>query len=111
MSGVTGRPRVLLRVFLDEGDKHGGHPLGELLVLRAREAGLAGATLLRGPLGFGRGARLHTAKILRLADDLPLVLEIVDAEEPVRAFVAAEAALLSDCLVTLEKVTVLKPGS
>ncbi len=100
-------PRVLLRIFLDEGDKHEGRPLGELLVLRAREAGLAGATLLRGPLGFGRGARLHTAKILRLADDLPLVLEIVDAEEPVRAFVAAEARLLSRCLVTLERVTVL----
>lgn len=104
---MSDEPRALLRIFLDEGDKHEGRPLGELLVLRARDAGLAGATLLRGPLGFGRGARLHTAKILRLADDLPLVLEIVDAEEPVRAFVAAEARLLSRCLVTLERVTVL----
>ena len=100
--------RALLRIFLDEGDKHEGHPLGELLVLRARDQGLAGATVLRGPLGFGKGAYLHTAKILRLSDALPLVLEIVDSEERIRAFVASEAGLLAGSLVTLEKVTVLR---
>ncbi len=106
---MSDEPRALLRIFLDEGDKHEGHPLGELLVLRARKAGLAGATMLRGPLGFGRGTHLHTAKILRLADDLPLVLEIVDTEQRIRQFVAAEASLLAGSLVTLERVTVLRP--
>ena len=100
--------QALLRIFLDEGDKHEGHPLCELLVLRARDQGLAGATVLRGPLGFGKGAHLHTAKILRLAGDLPMVLEIVDSEERIRAFVETEAGLLEGSLVTLEKVTVFR---
>ena len=71
---------LLLRIFIGESDRHDGRPLYEAIVLKAREMGLAGATVLRGPMGYGRSSRLHTAKILRLSEDLPLVIEIVDAE-------------------------------
>ena len=71
---------MLLRIFIGESDRHGGHPLYEAIVLKAREAGLAGATVLRSPMGFGATSRLHTAKILRLSDDLPLSLRITAAE-------------------------------
>ena len=108
MSGPT--QGVLLRIFLGEEDRAEGRPLYETLVLKAREAGLAGATVLRGPLGFGHASRLHTAKILRLSADLPVVVEIVDAEDKVRGFLDTIEPLVPSGLVTLEKVTVLRYG-
>ena len=77
---------VLLRIFIGESDRYGHRPLYEAIVLRARELQLAGATVLRGPMGFGKSSHLHTAKILRLSMDLPMVIEIVDSEEKVNAF-------------------------
>lgn len=101
---------VLLRVFTGENDKHQGKPLYEAIVLAARSAHLAGATVLRGPMGFGHSSRLHTAKILRLSEDLPLVIEIVDSEEKINAFLPALDAMMGSGLVTLEKVKVLRYG-
>jgi PII-like signaling protein len=100
----------LLRIFIGEDDKADGKPLYEAIVLRARQARLAGATVLRGPLGFGRSSRLHTAKILRLSQDLPIVIEIVDAEDKIQAFLPQLRQLTGSCLVTLEKVTVIHYG-
>jgi PII-like signaling protein len=100
----------LLRIFIGEDDRADGKPLYEAIVLRAREAHLAGATVLRGPLGFGRSSRLHTAKILRLSGDLPVVIEIVDTEEKIKAFLPALETLTQSCLITLEKVTVIRYG-
>ncbi|HVZ91339.1 MAG TPA: DUF190 domain-containing protein [Rhizomicrobium sp.] len=102
---------VLLRVFLGESDRHDRRPLYEAIVLKAREAGLAGATVIRGPMGFGHSSRLHTAKILRLSEDLPLVIEIVDSEEKINGFLPALDALMGSGLVTIEKVKVLRYGS
>ncbi len=101
----------LLRIYLGESDQFHGQPLYEVLVERARLAGLAGATVLRGPLGFGRSARLHTAKILRLADDLPLVLEIIDEPGRIASYLEANRSLLADVLVTLENVEVVDLSS
>lgn len=101
---------TLLRIFLGEGDRADGRPLYEEIVVKAREAHLAGATVLRGPLGFGRTSRLHTAKILRLSQDLPIVIEIVDTAEKIRAFLPVLDAYPASCLVTLEKVTVVRYG-
>lgn len=102
---------LLLRIFLGERDRAAdGKPLYETLVLKAREAGLAGATVLRGPLGFGHSSVLHTSKILRLSDDLPMVVEIVDAEERIQAFLPVLDTVMASGLVTLEKVTVLRYG-
>ena len=101
---------VLLRVFLGEDDRTDGRPLYEAIVLKAREMHLAGATVLRGPMGFGRTSRLHTTKILRLSEDLPIVVEIVDAEERITAFVEAIEPMMTGGLVTLEKVQVLRYG-
>lgn len=101
---------TLLRIFLGESDRDDGGPLYESLVLRAREMHLAGATVLRGPLGYGQSSRLHTAKILRLSEDLPIVVEIVDAEDRIKGFLAAVEPLLGSVLVTLEKVRVLRYG-
>jgi len=100
----------LLRIFLGESDRYQGQPAYEAIVLKAREMHLAGATVLRGPLGFGRSSRLHTAKILRLSEDLPLVIEIVDAEEKIAAFLPALEPMLGSALVTLETVQVLQYG-
>ena len=97
----------LLRIFIGESDKAGHQPLYEAIVLKAREAGLAGATVLRGVMGFGKNSVLHTAKILRLSADLPMVIEIVDSLEKVKAFLPELDAMISDGLVTLEKVKVL----
>ncbi|HUN46850.1 MAG TPA: DUF190 domain-containing protein, partial [Stellaceae bacterium] len=72
---------TLLRIFLGQDDRHGHQPLYEAIVLKAREQGLAGATVLRGPMGFGHSSMLHTTKVLRLSQDLPIVVEIVDSEE------------------------------
>lgn len=100
---------TLLRIYMGESDREGGHPLHEAVVMAARDAGLAGATVLRGPLGFGRSSRLHSAKILRLSDDLPLVVEIVDFPDRVEPFLERLAALVGDRgLITLEKVRVIK---
>src|SRR5258706_7147057 len=101
------RDAVLLRIFVGESDRHEHHPLYEAIVLKAREAHLAGATVLRGPMGFGKSSRLHTAKILRLSMDLPLVIEIVDSEEKIQAFLPALDPMIGGGLVTLEKVRVV----
>lgn len=101
---------VLLRVFIGEDDRNDGRPLYEAIVLKARELQLAGATVVRGALGFGHSSRLHTTKILRLSDDLPLVIEIVDSEEKINAFLPTLNSLMTSGLVTLEKVRVLQYG-
>ena len=98
---------VLLRIFIGESDRWEHQPLYEALVLKARELHLAGATVLRGPMGFGKASRLHTAKILRLSMDLPLIIEIVDSEEKINSFLPTLDQMLGGGLVTLEKVKVL----
>ena len=101
---------VLLRVYTEEARRSGGRPLYEEIVLRARAAGLGGATVLRGPMGFGSHGKLHTAKIIDLSANLPLVIEIVDTEDKIRAF-AAQLNEIDDLgLMTLEKVEVLRWG-
>jgi PII-like signaling protein len=101
---------VLLRIFVGESDREPGgeRPLYEAIVIRAREAHLAGATVLKGPMGFGRHSRVHAAKLLELSTDLPVVVEIVDAEERVRAFLPTVDDLVTEGLVTLEAVRILK---
>jgi hypothetical protein len=98
----------LLRIFIGESDRWHHQPLYEAIVLKARELGLAGATVLRGPMGFGASSRLHTAKILRLSADLPLVIEIVDTEEKVNLLLPHLDEMVREGLVTLEDVRVLK---
>jgi len=102
---------MLLRIFLGENDQHQGRPLYEAIVLKAREAHLAGATVLRGAMGFGHSSRLHTTKILRLSEDLPLLIEIVDSEEKIRAFLPELDSMMSSGLVTLERVDVVQYGT
>jgi uncharacterized protein len=102
---------MLLRIFMGEDDRADGRPLYEVLVIKAREMQLAGATVLRGPMGFGRSSRLHTAKILRLSEDLPVVVEIVDAEPRIRGFLEAIGPMMKSGLVTLERVEVLRYGN
>ena len=97
----------LLRIFVGESDRHGQRPLYEVIVLKAREQGLAGATVLRGLMGFGKHSVLHTAKILRLSEDLPMVVEIVDSREKIDSFVSLLDEMISDGLVTLERVKVI----
>ncbi len=97
----------LLRIYLGESDRWHHQPLYEAIVLAAREARLAGATVLRGPMGFGKDSRLHTTKVLRLSADLPLVIEIVDSEEKIHAFLPTVEKMFAGGLVTLEKVKVL----
>jgi PII-like signaling protein len=101
---------VLLRIFIGENDRFGSSPLHEAIVLRARELHLAGATVLRGPMGFGKSSRLHTSKILRLSEDLPLVIEIVDSEESINRFLPTLDQMMTSGLITLEKVQVLQYG-
>ncbi len=98
---------MLLRIFIGESDRWKHQPLYEAVVLRAREQHLAGATVLRGPMGFGKSSRLHTAKILRLSVDLPLVIEIVDSEEKIKAFLPLLDEMMKGGLVTLEPVKVI----
>src|SRR5205823_8478918 len=98
---------TLLRIFIGETDRWDHKPLYEAIVLKARETHLAGATVLRGPMGFGKSSRLHTAKILRLSMDLPLVIEIVDSEEKIQAFLPVLDQMMKGGLVTLEKVRVI----
>ena len=102
------RDALLLRIFIGESDHHQHKPLYEVIVLKAREMHLAGATVLRGPMGFGKSSRLHTAKILRLSTDLPLVIEIVDSEEKINAFLPVLDVMIGGGLVTLEKVKVIE---
>lgn len=97
----------LLRVFIGESDRHGGRPLYEVIVERARARGLAGATVLRGTLGFGATSRIHTARILRLSEDLPMVIEIVDEPGRIDEFLAELDELIQEGLVTLEKIDVI----
>src|SRR6187397_2819546 len=99
---------LLLRIFIGEDDHCDGRPLYEAIVLKARELHLAGATVLRGPMGFGHSSRLHTAKILRLSGDLPIVVEIVDSEERIAGFLAALEPMIGSGLVTTEKVQVIQ---
>lgn len=105
------REATLLRIFIGEDDKADGRPLYEAIVLKARELHLAGATVLRGPMGFGHSSRLHTTKILRLSQDLPLVIEIVDSPEKIQAFLPVLDGMMASGLVTLEKVQVLQYGA
>jgi uncharacterized protein len=98
---------TLLRIYIGELDKWHHQPLYEAIVLKAREMGLAGATVLRGPMGFGAHSRLHTAKILRLSEDLPVLIEIVDTEERIKSFLPELDQMVGDGLVTLEKVHVI----
>lgn len=97
----------LLRIFVGESDRDGHRPLYESIVLRAREEGLAGATVLRGMMGFGKHSTLHTAKILRLSEDLPIVVEIVDSLERIERFLPALDAMIKDGLVTLEQIRII----
>jgi len=101
---------LLLRIFIGEDDKFGSSPLYEAIVLKAREQHLAGATVLRGSMGFGASSRLHTTKILRLSEDLPLVIEIVDSEDKINGFLPTLDGMMSSGLITLEKVQVLQYG-
>src|SRR5512142_3531834 len=99
---------VLLRIFLGESDRYEHRPLYEAIVLKAREMHMAGATVLRGPMGYGHSSRLHTTKILRLSEDLPIVIEIVDSPEKVDAFLPVLEPMMGSGLVTLERVQVLR---
>ncbi len=101
------REAKLLRIFVGESDKHKGRPLYEAIVQEARRQGLAGATVLHGAVGFGASSRIHTAKILRLSEDLPMVIEIVDEEEKINAFLPDLDEMIGEGLVTMEKVEVL----
>lgn len=98
---------TLLRIFIGESDRWSHKPLYEAIVLKARELHLAGATVLRGAMGFGKSSRLHTAKILRLSMDLPLVIEIVDSEEKIQGFLPLLDEMMKGGLITLEKVRVI----
>lgn len=98
---------VLLRIFIGESDHWEGRPLYEMIVEEARRRGLAGATITRGLMGFGAHSRLHTAKILRLSEDLPIVIEIVDASDKIADFLPHLDQMIGEGLVTLEKVHVI----
>ena len=104
------RNAMLLRIFVGEKDRCDHQPLYEAIVMKAREMHLAGATVLRGPMGFGHSSRLHTAKILRLSGDLPLVIEFVDSEEKIAGFLPTLDPMIGSGLVTLEKVQVIQYG-
>jgi PII-like signaling protein len=105
------RDAVLLRIFIGEDDKADHKPLYEAIVLKAREMHLAGATVLRGPMGFGHSSHLHTTKILRLSQDLPLLIEIVDSEDAINKFIDAIEGMMGSALVTTEKVKVIQYGT
>jgi PII-like signaling protein len=104
------RDAVLLRIFIGESERSGGKPLYEAIVLKARELQLGGATVLRGPMGFGKSSHLHSAKILRLSEDLPMVVEIVDSQAKIDAFMPVLDEMMGSGLITVEKVQVLQYG-
>jgi PII-like signaling protein len=97
----------LLRIYIGESDHWQGKPLYEAIVLKARELHLAGATVLRGPMGFGANSRVHTTKILRLSEDLPLIIEIVDSKEKIDALLVHVDEMVKEGLVTIEPVKVV----
>jgi uncharacterized protein len=105
------RDAILLRIFFGESDKAGNLPLHEAIVLKARELHLAGATVLRGHVGFGHSTRIHTTKILRLSQDLPVIIEIVDTKEKIDDFLPVLDTMMTSGLVTIEKVQVLQYGT
>ncbi len=98
---------MLLRIFIGESDRWNHQPLYEAIVLKAREVHLAGATVLRGPMGFGKSSRLHTAKVLQLSMDLPLVIEVVDTEDKINSFLPVLDEMMQGGLVTLENIRVI----
>ncbi|MEI8041151.1 MAG: DUF190 domain-containing protein [Verrucomicrobiota bacterium] len=104
----TSREAVLLRIFIGESDRLEHQPLYEAIVFKAREMSMAGATVLRGPMGFGKSSRLHSAKILQLSANLPMVIEIVDSEEKIQSFLPVLDKIMGDGLVTMEKVNVIE---
>jgi uncharacterized protein len=104
------RDAILLRIFFGEDDRHQNRPLHEAIVLKARELHLAGATVLRGHMGFGHSSHIHTSKILRLSEDLPVIVEIVDSKEKIDAFLPVLDQMMTSGLVTIEKVQVLQYG-
>ena len=104
------REAVLLRIFFGENDKFHRLPLHEAIVLKAREMHLAGATVLRGHIGFGHSSRIHASKLLRLSQDLPVVVEVIDSQEKIDSFLPVLDGMMSSGLVTLEKVQVLQYG-
>ena len=105
------RQAALLRIYTEEARRDGTRPLYDSVVIKARDTGLAGATVLRGPMGFGESAQLHTAKILDLSANLPLVIEIVDSEEKINGFLPTLDHMMTSGLITLEKVQVLHYGT
>jgi uncharacterized protein len=102
---------LLLRIFLGEDEKSGSKPLYEAIVLKARELHLAGATVLRGPMGYGANSQIHAAKVVRLSVDLPIVIEIADAPDKINAFIPVLDGMIGSGLVTLEKIQVLHYGN
>ena len=104
------RDAVLLRIFIGESERSGHKPLYEAIVLKARELQMGGATVLRGPMGFGKSSHLHSAKILRLSEDLPMVIEIVDSQARIDAFMPVLDKMMGSGLITVEKVQVLQYG-
>ena len=108
---LAGEKALLLRIYIGESDRFDHHPLYEAIVLKAREQGLAGATVLRGPMGYGHSSQLHTAKVLRLSEDLPMIVEIIDCEEKIAAFLPILDDMVEGGLVSLEEVRVLHYGS
>jgi uncharacterized protein len=105
------REAVLLRIFFGESDRFQRLPLHEAIVLKAREMHLGGATVLRGHIGFGHSSRIHTTKILRLSQDLPVVVEIIDSQEKIDTFLPVLDGMMSSGLVTMERAEVLQYGS
>ena len=101
------RDGQLLRIFIGESDRWGGIPLYDAIVQEARKRGLAGATVFRGFEGFGAHSRIHTTRILRLSEDLPIVVEIVDADEKIQAFLPVLDEMVKEGLATVEKATVM----
>ena len=99
---------VLLRIFIGETDLHEGRPVYEQIVMKARELGLAGATVLRGIMGFGAASRIHTAKLLRLSEDLPIVVEIIDTEDKIDRLLPYLDLVVEEGLVTIENARILK---
>jgi PII-like signaling protein len=104
------RDAVLLRIFIGESERSDHKPLYEAIVLKARELQMGGATVLRGPMGFGKSSHLHSAKILRLSEDLPIVIEIVDSQAKIDAFIPVLDKMMGSGLITVEKVQVLQYG-
>jgi uncharacterized protein len=104
------RDAVLLRIFIGESERSDHQPLYEAIVLKARELQLGGATVIRGPMGFGRSSHLHSAKILRLSEDLPMIIEIVDSQAKIDAFIPVLDQMMGSGLITVEKVQVLQYG-